>query len=35
MQTSGEDGDIAWAENAFLADWGHVDAPEECSDGNE
>ena len=35
MQTSGEDGDIAWAENAFLADWGHVDAPQECLDDNE
>ena len=35
MQTSGENGDVAWAENAFLADWGHVDAPGECLDGNE
>ena len=35
MQTSGEDGDVAWAENAFLADWGHVDAPQECLENNE
>ena len=35
MQTSGEDGDMAWAENEFLADWGHVDASGECLEDNE
>lgn len=35
MQTSGEDGEIAWAERSFLADWGHVDAPQECLENNE
>ena len=35
MQTSGEDGNMAWAENTFLADWGHVEVAEECQEGNE
>ena len=35
MQTYGEDAEMAWAENSFLADWGHVDAPQECLEENE
>ena len=35
MQTTGENGEMAWAENSFLADWGHVDVPQECMEDNE
>jgi hypothetical protein len=35
MQTSGTDGEIAWAENTYLAQWGNVDAPADCQNDNE
>ena len=35
MQTSGTDGDIAWAENTYIAEWGLIDPPADCLDGNE
>ena len=35
MQTSGSDGNEVWAENSFLAEWGQVDAPQECVESNE
>ena len=35
MQNLGGDGDIVLGTNSFLADWGHVDAPQECLENNE
>ena len=35
MQTFGTDGDVAWAENTYLAEWGSVETPADCTNDNE
>ena len=35
MQTSGTDGDFAWAENTYIAQWGDFEIPANCMNDNE